>query len=85
MTACNGSRLLALHNAMSGHCLHTDQRIDACRVSTPSRSPVVDMRACGDGRLLALHDATFSMDSAPLLPQRNVLRSIDLHHQVSFH
>lgn len=88
MTASSGGRLLALHNAMfwvSGHCLKTNQRIDVCRVSTTPRSPVVDMRACGGGRLLALHDATFSMDSAPLLPQRNVLRSIDLDRQVSFH
>lgn len=44
-------------------------------------SPVVDMRV-GGGRLLALHDATFSLDDAPLLPQRNVLRAVDLERQV---
>lgn len=41
----------------------------------------MDMRV-GGGRLLALHDATFSLDDAPLLPQRNVLRSVDLEQQV---
>lgn len=44
----------------------------------------MDMRGCGGGRLLALHDATFSMEDAPLLPQRNVLRLMDLKHQVVF-
>jgi hypothetical protein len=45
------------------------------------RSPVVDLR-CHGGRLLALHDATFSLDDAPLLPQRNVLRAVDVASQV---
>ena len=41
----------------------------------------MDLR-CHDSRLLALHDATFSVNDAPLLPQRNVLRTVDLHSQV---
>jgi hypothetical protein len=42
----------------------------------------VDLRSHG-GRLFALHDATFSLDDAPLLPQRNVLRTVDLGSQVA--
>lgn len=42
---------------------------------------MVDLRSHG-GRLFALHDATFSLDDAPLLPQRNVLRTVDLGSQV---
>ena len=41
----------------------------------------MDLRSHG-GRLFALHDATFSLDDAPLLPQRNVLRTVDLESQV---
>ena len=42
----------------------------------------MDLRSHG-GRLFALHDATFSLDDAPLLPQRNVLRTVDLESQVT--
>ena len=45
----------------------------------------MDLRALQGGRLLALHDATFAMDgdAAALLPQRNLLRLLDVERGVS--